>query len=108
MLQPITVRGSQTYFIWQHNKESHIGDLFYADAFDIDTLPAGKKGCTLFRYQTGTSKAGGITPAIMINLDSKLVYFPVICDKCGEITGWESRGIKIEIWPEKWDIMQIN
>ena len=43
------------------------------DSFLKDTVV--KKGCKLFRYQTETSKIGGYSPIIMVNMTSGLVYF---------------------------------
>ena len=43
------------------------------DSFLKDTVV--RKNCKMFRYQTETSKIGGYSPIIMVNMTSGLVYF---------------------------------
>jgi hypothetical protein len=40
-----------------------------------------KKGCKMFRYQTETSKIGGMAPVISVNMTSGLVYFNTGADE---------------------------
>jgi hypothetical protein len=77
-------------------------DLLIADEFDVNELPT-KKNCTLFRYFTPTTLAGGMAPALMINIERNLIYF---FDE--EKNDWDSRGCKAELWSEHWELDFLN
>tara|TARA_R110000737_G_scaffold183478_2_gene207048 strand:+ start:4422 stop:4787 length:366 start_codon:yes stop_codon:yes gene_type:complete len=49
------------------------------DSFLKDVIV--KKNCKMFRYQTKTSKMGGYSPIIMVNMLSGLVYFNTGADE---------------------------
>ena len=49
------------------------------DSFLKDTIV--RKNCKMFRYQTETSKIGGYSPIIMVNMTSGLVYFNTGAEK---------------------------
>jgi len=76
----------------------HYLDLLVADHFDIKHLPT-KKNCKLFRFVTPSTLVGGMSPALMINVERNLIYF--YDEETGE---WESRGCKANLWSENWAI----
>lgn len=87
--------GEIATFEWRYNSPYYkfaklIKPGEYAEKFFNKFL---KKGCTLFAYETETTKAGGIIPTISINIEKKLVYFWSASDS--EKCGFETRGIKI-------------
>ena len=96
--EAVTIESRQTYLTWKLDGKTMFADLFHATDWDKENLPE-KKNCTLFRYSNECTKIGGMMPAIMINIDRKLIYF---FDQ--ETERWETRGLKAQVWPEKWDV----
>jgi hypothetical protein len=91
------------YITFKNNDKTRIYlDLLVADEFDVNELPT-KKNCTLFRFTTPTTLAGGMAPAIMINIPKSLIYF---FDE--EKNDWENRGYKADLWAENWNMDIIN
>jgi hypothetical protein len=82
---------------WNKNKTKNIstGVLFNLDSFDKELI--AKNGITLtpnervYRYQTETTKSGGMKPLIKINIQSGKLYF--IQQRDDEIIRFDNRGL---------------
>ena len=95
--------GDVVFFSWKYNGFTHYADLIKVNDYDRKCFEKyHKPGCDLYRYETDTSKIGGITPIIAINKVKKLVYF--WADSENETSGFEARGIKITCNPDTWEI----
>jgi len=101
-LNAINKPQDKAYFSWVTNNKTVYADLIKCTTFEASIfLKFSKANCDVFRYETNTSKAGKITPIIAIDVNRKLVYFwenPELDD-----SGFETKGIKIQIWPENWE-----